>query len=172
MAYSKNWFVQKAFSELGMAGYVFDLQPEQLQECLDRLDAQMATWDGNGIRLGWSIPESEGDSRLDDQVDVPNFAREAIFKNLAIAIAPLFGKAPSADLKAKADSTMDAMLQATAWPVPMQFPNTLPSGAGNKPWRNVASPFLGPPTDYVEAGGDGPIDFGTLDNQNINSGSA
>lgn len=166
MAYTKRWFVKKAFSEIGMANYVFDLQPEQLQECLDRLDSQMATWDGNGIRLGWSIPESEDDSALDDEVDVPYQAREAIFKQLALKIAPLFGKTCPPELKTAADSCFDALLQFTAWPIPMQFPKTLPQGAGNKPWRTVANPFMGPPVDYIEAGGDGPIDFGTLPTDN------
>jgi hypothetical protein len=166
VAYSKGWFVRKAFSEIGMAAYVFDLQSQQLQEALERLDSQMATWDGNGIRVGWSIPESEDESSLEDEVDVPYQAREAIFKQLALKIAPLFGKTCSPELKSAASQAMDALLQFTAWPIPMQYPGTLPSGAGNKPWRNQGTPFLGPPVNPVLAGGDGPIDFGTLPTNN------
>ena len=162
MAYSKQWFIDNAFESIGMASYAFDIQPEQYQAALRRLDSQMATWDGNGIRLGWSIPEAENESALTDMVDVPYQAREAIYLQLGLKISPLFGKMCSPEFKAAADQAFDALLQFTAWPIPMQFPNSLPSGAGNKPWRNVANPFLGPPIDPVVGGGEGPIDFGTL----------
>lgn len=164
--YAKRWYVTKAFSSIGLANYVYDLQPEQLQECLETLDSQMATWDGDGIRVGWSIPNAEGESALDDEVDVPNQAREAIYRKLGIAIAPNFGKAITPEHKQLAKDAMDGLLLLTALPVPMQYPNTLPSGAGNKPWRTVDNPFLGPPVDYVESGPDSPINFGTLPVEN------
>lgn len=160
--YSKRWFVTKAFSKIGLAGYVFDLQPEQLQYALEDLDSMMASWDSLGIRVGWSIPNAGGSSDLDDEVDVPYYAREAIYLQLALRIAPDVGKTVAPELRSTATIAFDTLCRQMAQPVPMQFPDTLPSGAGNKPWRNVDNPFLGPPTDYVVAGGDGPIDFGTL----------
>lgn len=163
MAYAKRWFVTKAFAKVGLAEYAFDLQPEQLQEALEILDSMMATWDGKGIRVGWSIPNAEGESSLDDQVDVPYFAREAIFLQAGIRLGPNFGKTISAEHKLNAKLALDDLMCFTARPVPQQFPDTMPSGAGNKPWRTVDNPFLGPPVDPLAAGGDGPIDLGTID---------
>lgn len=168
MAYSKRWYIQRSFAEVGFAEYAFDLEPEQLQEALERLDSMMATWDGIGIRVGWSIPNSEDESALDDEVDVPAFAREAIFLQCGLRVAPMIGKTPSADTKVNAKNAYDALTRQMAQPIPMQFPDTLPSGAGNKPWRTVDNPFLGPPANPVLAGGEGPIDLGTLPSENVN----
>lgn len=171
MAYTKRWFVTEAFSEIGLAEYVFDLQPEQLQTGLNLLDSQMATWDGKGIRVGWSIPNEAEQSDLDDEVDVPYYAREAIYLQLALRLAPRFGKTLSPDTKVNAKNAYDALMRENAQPVPMSYPSTLPAGAGNKPWRNQGTPFLGPPGNPLAAGGDGPIDFGTLNPNDTSQGS-
>lgn len=170
MAYAKRWFVEKAFAKIGLADYVFDLSPEQLQGALEDLDTMMAEWDGQGIRVGWSIPNAENESSLDNEVNVPYFARSAIWLKLGIRIAPDFGKTPSQEHKSEAKAAMNTLMTFTAKPVSMQFPNTTPSGAGNKPWRNWDNPFLGPPVDQLAAGGDGPIDLGTL-NPNDQAGA-
>jgi len=166
MAYTKRWFLEKAFSRIGMANYVFDLSPEQLADGLDSLDSMMANWDGRGIRVGWSIPDADNESSLADEVDVPYQAREPIFLNAGLRLAPMFGKTPSMEFKTAAQQALDSLMQFTARPIPQQFPNTLPLGAGNKPWRNVANPFLGPPVDHVFAGGESNVDFGTLPTDN------
>jgi hypothetical protein len=43
-------------------------------------------------------------------------------------------------------------------PNEMQLPHTMPSGAGNKPWRQD-TPFLPVPDDPIDAGDDGAINF-------------
>jgi hypothetical protein len=58
MGYSKRQFISAAFEEIGLASYVFDLQPEQLQSAMRRLDAMMADWNGKGIRLGYPLPSA------------------------------------------------------------------------------------------------------------------
>jgi hypothetical protein len=52
MSYSKRQFVEAAFEEIGLASYVFDLQPEQIDSACRRLDTMMAQWNAVGIRLG------------------------------------------------------------------------------------------------------------------------
>ena len=66
MGYSKRQFVAAAFEEIGLASYVFDLQTEQLQSAMRRIDAMMADWNGKGIRLGYPLPGSPQDSDLDE----------------------------------------------------------------------------------------------------------
>ena len=41
MGYSKRQFVAAAFEEIGLASYAFDLQPQQFESALRRLDAMM-----------------------------------------------------------------------------------------------------------------------------------
>lgn len=158
MGYTKRQFVEAAFEEIGMANYVFDLQPEQMQSALRRLDAMIAEWNALGIRLGYPLPTSPQQSELDDQTNVPDMAWEAIINNLALRIAPGFGKEVRPETKATAKNAYNTLLQRSAFPLEQQLPQTTPQGAGNKPWR-WDNPFVPMPADPVDAGPDGPLEW-------------
>ena len=159
MGYSKRQFIEAAFAEIGLASYAFDLQPEQLEAARQRLDAMMADWNGKGIRLGYPIPVSPQDGSIDEQTNVPDSAYETIICNLGIRLAPSYGKQVMNETKATAKQGYDTLMQRATAPLEQQFPNTMPSGAGNKPWRVYDNPFLRPPVNPVEAGPDGPLQF-------------
>jgi hypothetical protein len=158
MSYTKRQFVGAAFEEIGLASYVFDLTPEQWQSALTRLDAMMAAWNALGIRLGYPLPSSPQDSDLDEQTGVPDAANEAIFTNLAIKIAPGYGKQVMPETKMTAKESYNTLLSRAAMPVEQQLPS-MPSGAGNKPWRVYDNPFLPRPVNPLLAGQDSPIEF-------------
>jgi hypothetical protein len=160
MSWTKRELLVAAFGEIGLASYVYDLSPEQLQAALARLDSMMGTWNGQGIRLGYPLPSTPGASNLDDASNLPDSANETVFQNLATRIAPGYGKQVSPDTKTSAYNGYNAMLTASMGAPPqMQMPGTMPAGAGNKPWRNTGQPFLNPPTDPLLAGQDGQIEF-------------
>ena len=159
MGYSKRQFIEAALAEIGLASYAFDLQPEQLEAARQRLDAMMADWNGKGIRLGYPIPSSPQDGSIDEQTNVPDSAYEAIICNLGIRLAPSYGKQVMNETKATAKQGYDTLMQRATFPLEQQFPNTMPSGAGNTPWRVYDNPFLRPPVSPVEAGPDGPLQF-------------
>ena len=92
MGYTKRQYIEAAFDEIGLAAYTFDMQPEQFQSALRRLDGMMAEWNERGIRLGYPLPLSPQQSDLDSQTAVPDRANEAIVTNLACRIAPSYGK--------------------------------------------------------------------------------
>ena len=158
MGYSKRQFITAAFEEIGMADYVFDLQPEQLQSALNRLDAMLAEWNAKGLRLGYSLPSSPQDSDLDEPTFAPDSAWEAIITNLAVRIAPGYGKAVSPDTKVTAKAAYNTLLQRAAFLLEQQLPATMPIGQGNKPWR-WDNPYVNPPIDPIDAGPDGPIEW-------------
>jgi hypothetical protein len=158
VSYSKRQFVEEAFAELGMASYVFDLQPQQLEAALRRLDAMMALWNAKGIRLGYPLPSSPEDSSLSEKTFVPDSANEAIVTNLAIRLAPQYGKQVQIDTRTTAKLGYDTLLARATFPLEQQFPQTLPLGAGQKPWR-YDTPFMPAPVDPVQAGPDGPIEL-------------
>jgi hypothetical protein len=159
MGYSKRQFVAAAFEEIGLASYVFDLQQEQLQSAMRRIDAMMADWNGKGIRLGYPLPNSPQDSDLDEPTLVPDWANEAIITNGAVRIAPGYGKVVMPETKAVAKDSYNTLLQRATMPPEQQLPATMPAGAGNKPWRVYDNPFIRPPVDPVDAGPDGPLQF-------------
>ena len=159
MGWTKRQFIEQAFEEIGLASYVFDLTPEQLDSALRRLDSMMASWNAKGLRLGYPLPSSPTDSDLDEQSGVPDSANEAIYTNLAIRLAPGFGKMVLPEAKANAKAAFDVLMMRAALPLEQQMPGTMPSGAGNKPWRTTSNPFLDPPVDPLLAGQDGPIEL-------------
>lgn len=134
--YTKRQFIEKAFEEIGYASYVYDLEPEQLESALFKLDAMVATWNSVGIKLNYPLPESPGNSDLDQSSNVPDLANEAVIFNLAVKLAPSIGKVISPDTKKSARSAYLRMLTRFASPQQMKFPNTLIAGAGN---RNYSS---------------------------------
>ena len=158
MSWTKRQFIVQAFEEVGYASYAFDLQPEQLQAVLRRLEAMMGTWNGRGIRLSYPLTSNPTAADLDTASNVPDAANEAIYTNLAIRIAPIVGKVVSAETKQAARSAYMELLSRFALPSEQQFPSTMPAGAGNKPWRQD-TPFLPGPEEDIDAGGDGPIQF-------------
>ena len=160
MAYTKRDIVEQAFEEIGLASYVFDLQPQQLDSALRRLDAMMATWNAKGIRLGYPLPSSPADSDLDQEIGAPDSAIEAMYLNLAIRISGGFGKTVSPDTRNAARRAYNEIVANSAMPIEMQIGNeTIPSGAGNKGWRYYNDPFLRAPQDPLTVGPDGILDL-------------
>ena len=159
MSWTKRQFIESAFEEIGLASYVFDLQPEQLDMALRRLDSMMATWNAKGVRLGYPIPNTPNDSNLDEITGVQDSANQAIILNLAVNLAPAFGKQVSPDTKMLAKQSFRTLLSLSTKPIEMQMPSTMPSGAGNKPNQYDNNTFLNAPEDYLLAGDDSKLDF-------------
>ncbi len=156
MSYTKRQFIEAALEEIGIASYDFDLSPEQFESALRRLDAMAASWNAKGIRIGYPIPSSPELSVLDGETTVPDAANEAIITNLAIKLAPGYGKTPSQDTKTTAKETLATLMALAAFPLEQQLPGSMPSGAGNK---FIDTPYIIPPSDALLAGQDSAIDF-------------
>jgi len=155
VGWTKRQFVEAAYEDIGLAGYVFDLMPEQLEAAIRRLDAMCEGWNGLGIRLSYPIPSSPQYANLDEQTNVPDCANEAIYTNLALRIAPMHGKAVSPDAKANAKLSYNAMLSKLAVVPQMQL-GTMPAGAGQK---RVYYPFIVQQADPITSGDDGFIQY-------------
>lgn len=159
MGYTKRQYIEAALTEIGLADYVFNSTPQDLQTALRRLDGMMAEWNERGIRLGYPLPLSPQQSDLDTQTSVPDRANEAIVTNLACRIAPSYGKQVLPATMATARGSYGTILVRAAMPNDQQFPGTLPAGAGNKPWCWQGGPFLRGPVEPLLAGNDAPIDY-------------
>lgn len=155
--WTKRQFIEQAFSEAGLAGYAFDLQPEQLETALRQLDAMMAGWAVKGIRLGWPVPADPSASSLNQVVSVPLAANEAIYLNLAIRIAPGFGKTVAIETKNNAKDALEFLMAAAAHPIERVYPGGLPSGAGNK--NRQSGNFMYPSDPELPNGVGGLLDY-------------
>lgn len=150
MSWTKRQLVTKAFSKSGLGGTAANVSASQLQDALFDLDSMMAMWKSKGINLGYPIPTTQAASSLDDNALVPVWANSAIYLNLAIILSGDLGKivAPSVSMAAK--DAYDTMIKDMAQPIPMQFPSTMPAGAGNKPWRGYSEVYLNTPIDLAQ----------------------
>jgi hypothetical protein len=155
---TKRQLIDMAFEELGLAGYVFDITPEEQQSLVRRLDMMMATWGITGIRLGYNATQDPLNSDPDQDSGLPDWANEAVYLNLAVRSAASFGKnlARSTVSAAKmAYDTVNARCTVLA-DQPMQPMANLPIGAGYKSrWR----PYVTPPLDLLTTGPDSLLDF-------------
>lgn len=152
--WTKEQIVLEAFNEIGL-GSTFNVGPEEREGALRRLDSMMATWEGKGIRIGYLMPVDAAESELDSPSGLPDGAHETVFLNLAIRLAPGYGKTLTPDTRASAKSGYDALLAKAAFPLEMQPQNNLPRGAGHK--RRTLSPFMPTPADPLLAAQAEPI---------------
>jgi hypothetical protein len=133
MSWTKREIVEKAFEEIGMAAYVFDLQPEQVESGRRSLDAMVAVWSSKRIQIGYPLPTEADSSDLDQDTYAPDYAIEAMYLNLAKRLASNFGKvlAPEKVVLAK-ESYENLLRMAVSNPPQMKYACSLPAGAGNK----------------------------------------
>jgi hypothetical protein len=156
--WTKQQIIEQAFDELALAGFVYDLDPDQLESALKKLDTMMAAWGAVGISLGYLLPANPDDSNIEDATGIPDSAVEAVYMNLAQKLAAARGKSLTAETKLTAKRGYDALLGAAARAQARAttMPNTMPRGAGNKPWRGC-SPFFPGPADTLDTAGGDPI---------------
>lgn len=162
MGWTKKELISEAYAEIALAGYIYDLSPDEMQFALRRMDGMLGMWAGQGIQIGYSFGTTPTDTDLDADSGVALTAVPAVYLNLAINIAAGKGKQLAQSSKTNAKTAYDAMLVGVAKQTlePQQFRIDVPAGAGNKPWRAVTQPFLPPPTDNaLDVGSNGDLTF-------------
>lgn len=142
MGWTKRQLIEEAFNEIGLASYVFDLTPDDIQDACRRMDTMVASWNGVGVRIGYPLPSSPGNSNVDSELNIPDWSYEAIFTNLSLRIANSYGKTVSQDKRVTARESYLVLLKKSVYIGIQPFPSTLPAGAGYKRWRNSRDPFL------------------------------
>lgn len=149
--YTKKQLIEKAFRAIGL-GSAFNVGPEEMQDALDDLDSMMAAWAGIGLHLGYLMPTNPQDSSTGDASGLPDAANETVILNLGIKLAPGYGKMVAPETKASARAGYLTLLRKAVQPIEQQMPNTMPRGAGSKPWRST-TPFFPTPQSTLDADG-------------------
>lgn len=155
MTWSKRAIIEQAFDELALAGYNFDITPDEMQSAARRLDAQMATWASQGVPLPYAYGDA-GSINIDAESGLPMTAIEAAYLALAVKTAASKGKALSQSTKAAAKAAFDALLSAAVreQTQQVQLASGSPIGAGHKvhTLTNIAF-FQDPTTNALRPGG-------------------
>lgn len=166
MSWTKRQLVEEAYGELALAGYDFDLQPEEEAAALRRLDTMMATWQSLGIQVGYSMATGQDDSDLDQDSGLAMNAVEAVYMMLACKIAASKGKALPTSSTRNAKQAYDSLILnvAKSQVQQQQLAAGTPLGQGRKPWRTINPYVTTPDTSPLRTGGDGGLDFNGLGN--------
>lgn len=151
MAWSKRYIALGALEELGMASYQYDITPGEMVSAVRRLDQMMAQWDGMGIRIGYNLPSGDEGSDPDQESGMPDTVLEAAMLNLAVKLAPSYGKVLALDTRLAAHKAYQALLTLNKAELELQNPSDLPQGAGN---YDFYRPFFPQPVDVIDVGND------------------
>ncbi len=132
MSWSKKQIIEQAFAEIGIASYTFDTTASERENSLRLLDTMMAEWTTDGIVFDPVYPATinPGSGNIDDETNAPNDAVSAMYNNLAIRMAPGFGKTASNDTKRDAKNGYSGLMRAI--PVPTVQMVGMIRGAGAK----------------------------------------
>jgi P22 tail accessory factor len=144
---TKGDLVNAAYEEIGLAGYIFDIQPEEVQTGVRRLERFMLMLDGRGIRLGYNAAASVSLATANDPTGIPNWSEDAIIPLFALRLAPTLGKQISPDTRTAARRGLNALLVGTYTIPSMQMPRHMPIGTGNR--RNVKNQQFFAPVDRL-----------------------
>jgi hypothetical protein len=109
--------------------------------------------------LGYPLPSSPQDSDLDEQTNVPDSSNEAIYTNLAIKLAPSYGKQVMPDTKATAKESYNTLLSRAAMPMEQQMPAPCQPVQATSLGASTTTHSSVRPYDPVLAGQDGPLEF-------------
>ncbi len=162
MGWTRRQLIEEAFGELALAGYDFDLTPEEMQAAARRLDAMMATWAARGVNVGFAVNMDAAAVDLDADSGLQMVATEAAYMGLAVRLAASKGKQLGPQTKTAAKDAYDALVSriASGQVQEQQLPSGTPRGAGRKPWRTVNQPFfVKPTTDPLRNGEAGELIF-------------
>jgi len=143
MGYTKGDLVEAALTEIGIAGDEFDVVPEQMEKDMRRLDSMMAEWVNQGILLSYPTNSSPNTSEEGTDSNIPDIAIEAVVTNLALRLAPSYGKQVQPDTRITAKNSMTYLVGVIAKPLERRLPG-MPKGAG---YKNTRYPFTVHPED-------------------------
>lgn len=157
MSWTKRELITQAYEEIGLGGD-YNIDAEQYQSGLRKLDLLMATWNNRGIRLGYPLHSSPSTSDIDSDSGIPDGALEAVYLNLAIRIAPTIGRQIGRETKVAARAAYQGVIAKSTQPKEMQITD-LPAGAGHKPWGDADFRFLEEEKDPIQVGPDAELDL-------------
>lgn len=131
----------------------YNIVDEELDICINTLIDLMTAWDAAGRALGFAKPTS-GTS----DIRTPDWAGKAIKTNLAIDLAPKFGKQIHPALPKIAKDALQELDSFLIVYRDILLPETLPKGAGNHTlYYNRDQFFRDPTRNDLEAAGGGPL---------------
>lgn len=128
---TKGTLIIRALGKLGIANYVFDTEAEEDVSALRQLDSMAARWQNKLEPFGYIQPDSNGTSLPSDKSGLDEADIDTFVSNLAVLIAPDYGKQATGTLVRQAAETRSELFVRYAKRFEYRLPSRLPTGAGN-----------------------------------------
>ena len=119
--------IKSALQEILVQASEAPLEPDEIQDALTYMNRFMTQIAAQGTNLGYTKVTSPT-----DPITIPDGALNGLVFELAIRLAPQFGKQVSPDLRQNAKDGRDAMRRIAVFVRSSKFPGTLPVGSGNE----------------------------------------
>ena len=119
MSWTKKQIIEQAFTEIGIASFTFDTTADERENSLRILDTMMAEWTTRGIVFtptAYPATVNPGGGSIDAETNAPNDAVAPMYNNLALRLAPGFGKAPSNQTKLDAKAGFSMLAESVTIP--------------------------------------------------------
>lgn len=144
--------IERAFGVIQVRAAEQPLQASELQDGIDHLNALMASWVSNGI----TIPYSKV-TNADDETNLPDWSLRAIYYNLGLDLAPIYGKTVAPALAKAASDSLRELENRTTGEIVAVYPNILPVGEQNKRWDTYDNFFPDVTLEELNTEQDGPL---------------
>ena len=132
---TKGEIVENAFTEIGMASYVYQLQAEDIAFGLQLLEYVILFLDSEGIELNWPLADDPFKVDPQEQVNLPPYSISGVTAQLAIDLCSGYGKSPNPATVMRAARGFNSMISVGAMPGRIALNHAVPLGSGNKYWR-------------------------------------
>lgn len=114
MATTVGKIVNRALRLIGQIDPAEDATGWDMETAIEALNAMVYRWEANGLALGWVTVDNPS-----DELPVPDEAHQAVAYQLAMRIAPEYGKMAPPDVTAAGKQFLDELRrdQAVATPI-------------------------------------------------------
>jgi len=129
MSITKGELANRILRLMGVNTRFVEAAPEQVIDTLKYVDDWMMANDGMGRRLGWA---QEDEPNPDTPTNLPNWAIMGVSNSMAVYMCPFFEKQIHPSLMINSAIGMQTISDNTISNTPIQFPNTMPLGQGNR----------------------------------------
>lgn len=119
--------IEDAHAMLGIASDQFDLSTAEMQFGKRLLDRMMNQWSVNG-----NVASFSSSSEFDADSGIPEPIVEAVVSNLALKLAPSYGKPVPRELKVSAHAGLQSLRRQRVQVPQMKLPTSTPLGQGNR----------------------------------------
>lgn len=135
MSITKAKLADRIHKAIGVNSRFTEASPDQVIDTLTTVNDWMNSENGIGRRLGWIETPDDEDPNPSEETGIPPWSITGVVYQCAVLVAGYFGKVAAPHVIRGAASGMLTIQARTVEYQPVQYPNTMPRGTGNKsPW--------------------------------------